>query len=64
MPVFDSVLSAHDNATLLVALGAVLVALTLLRLLRRVGRMIWTAAVLAAVSGGGWTVLDGLKIWH
>lgn len=66
MPVFDSV----GHPTLLVALGAVgvLVALTLLQLLRRIRRMVFTAAVLAAVSGagvgGGWAVLDGLKVWH
>lgn len=41
MPVFDSVLSAQDNPTVLGALGAVgdLVAPTLLRLLRRVRRI-------------------------
>ncbi|MFN6548125.1 hypothetical protein [Mycolicibacterium nivoides] len=66
----DGIAGIQDNPEVMVALGAVgaLTAITLLRLLRRVRRMIWTAAVLAAASGagagGGWAVLDALKIWH
>lgn len=57
-----------DNSPLLmVVIGAVgvLVALGLLRWLRRIKRLIWTAAVLAAAggagTGGGWAFLDALK---
>ncbi|MGJ6127375.1 hypothetical protein QN239_32875 [Mycolicibacterium sp. Y3] len=66
----ESVLAGHGDPIVLVALGAIgmFVALALLRFVRRVRRMIWTAAVLAAASGagasGGWAVLDALKIKH
>ena len=51
-------------------LGAVgmLVAVSLLRLLRTVRRMIWTAAVLTTAgsmgAGGGWVVLDAIRLWR
>ena len=52
---------------LMVVIGAVgvLIALALLRLVRRIKRLIWTAAILAAaggaVTGVGWAFLDALK---
>lgn len=52
---------------LMVVIGAVgvLIALALLRLVRRIKRLIWTAAILAAAggagTGGGWAFLDALK---
>ena len=71
MSSFDSLFTdGQASPVLIVALGAVavLVALSLPRLLRRIRRMIWTAAVLAAAgsagAGGGWAVLDGLTTWH
>ncbi|WP_241473884.1 hypothetical protein [Mycolicibacterium neoaurum] len=45
----------QTNPILMLALGAagILAAITLLRFLRRVKRMIWTAALLAAAGGAG-----------
>jgi len=55
---------------LTLGLGAVgmFVAMSLLRLLRSVRRMIWTAALLTTAggvgAGSGWAVLDALRLWH
>ena len=62
-------LSTVDPRVALV-LGAVgmFAAMSLLRLLRSVRRMIWTAAVLTTAggmgAGSGWMVLDALRLWH
>lgn len=61
-----NLVGAQSSPIVMLVIGAVamLIAMTLLRLLRRIRRMIWTVTVLAAASGmglgGGWAAFDGL----
>lgn len=61
-----NLIGAQSSPIVMLVIGAVamLIAMTLLRLLRRIRRMIWTVTVLAAASGmglgGGWAAFDGL----
>lgn len=61
-----NLVGAQSSPIVMLVIGAVamLIAMTLLRLLRRIRRMIWTITVLAAASGmglgGGWAAFDGL----
>ncbi|MEX7469100.1 hypothetical protein AB4Z39_05235 [Mycobacterium adipatum] len=61
-----NLVGAQSSPTVMLVIGAIamLIAMTLLRLVRRIRRMIWTVTVLAAASGmglgGGWAAFDGL----
>lgn len=63
-------LTGQGNPAVMLAIGAaaVFVAMALVRLIRRVRRLIWSASLLLAAggmgAGGGWTFIDALNRWH